>query len=38
MSLKKRMETPAQAFQRKMPPPGAKAVTDKQTGEQYRVR
>ena len=38
MSLKKRRETPARAFQRKMPPPGAKVVTDKQTGEQYRVR
>ena len=38
MSLKNRRETPAQAFQRKMPPPGAKVVTDKQTGEQYRVR
>ena len=38
MSPKKRRETPAQAFQRKMPPPGAKVVTDKQTGEQYRVR
>ena len=37
MSLKKRRETPARAFLRKMPPPGAKSVTDKQTGEQYRV-
>ena len=37
MSLKKRRETPARAFLRKMPPPGAKFVADKQTGEQYRV-
>ena len=38
MSLMRGKETLAQAFLRKMLPPGAKIVTDKQAGEQYRVR
>ena len=30
--------TPTRTFRRKTPPPGAKVVTDKQAGKQYRVR